>query len=74
MKKNAPTGGKGLGTALPWSCWRMVGLQMPRKRKIKIVETCKIKSRFKKDMKIKKKILLISWNIFNKGFLLCERI
>jgi hypothetical protein len=33
MKKNAPTGGKGLATALPWSCWRMIGLQMPREIK-----------------------------------------
>jgi hypothetical protein len=51
MKKNAPTGGKGLGTALPWSCWRMIGLQMPRKIK-KIVKTCKKKSGFKNNQKI----------------------
>jgi hypothetical protein len=54
MKKNAPTGGKGLGTALPWSCWRMIGLQMARKIK-KIVKTCKMKSGLKKDMKSKSK-------------------
>jgi hypothetical protein len=51
MEKNAPTGGKGLGTALPGGCRRMVGLQMPMKIK-KIVKICKKKSGFKKDLKI----------------------